>query len=464
MTTQPKPCIVIAAPHSGSGKTTLSCGLMASLARTHTVQAFKCGPDYIDPAYHAVATGRPSRNLDTWLMPHHAVRQTYSRAMVDADIAIIEGVMGLYDGYDALTEAGSTAEIAKLLGAPVILVIDVGKMARSAGAIALGCQQFDRDLTIGGVICNNVASDTHARWVREAIESIGIPVLGCVPRTPEITLPERHLGLHTAHEQTNPSALIEQIADVITQHIDLEHIWKIAQSASTLYVEPESLSIYPKATTKIAVARDKAFNFYYEDNIELLKRAGAEIVFFSPLIDSQLPSDIHGLYIGGGYPELYPEALSNNTSLLTQMQSMIEDGIPTYAECGGLMLLTEAFVDRQGQTYKLAGAISGTTTMSDKLNMGYRTITAQQDTLLLHAQETMRGHEFHYSKWDIDHTNPAYHITPRYNMQHTPEGYTHKHVLASYVHLHFASNPDLAMRFVTACNAWQPNKEGTISQ
>lgn len=449
------PRLVIAAPQSGSGKTTVSIGLMAGLTRTLCVQAFKCGPDYIDPAYHMLATGRPSRNLDTWLMSHDAVKQIWGRACGDADIAIIEGVMGLYDGYDALTERGSTAEIAKLLKTPVILVIDVSKMARSVAAIALGCQQYDSDLNICGVICNNVASDTHARWVREAIEAINIPVLGCIPRTSTIALPERHLGLYTAHEHDNQADLIQQIADVITQYVDLDRLLEIAKSAPIIGVDIPQQQDNKTERARIAIARDLAFNFYYEDNVELLIQSGAEVVFFSPLDDEQLPENINGLYIGGGYPELYAEQLSQNIGVLSEIRELIGQGLPTYAECGGLMLLTEAFVDEDGQAYPLVGAIAGQTQMNKKLTMGYRELVAQRDTLLLHQGETMRGHEFHYSIWTTEHTSPAYKIAPRYQKTHTLEGYTQDNLLASYIHLHFASQPIVAERFVKACQTWQ---------
>jgi len=453
---------MIAAPHSGSGKTTLSIGLMAGLARQRTVQAFKCGPDYIDPMYHAIATNRPSRNLDTWLLSHTDVKALWHRAIADADIAIGEGVMGLYDGYDALTEHGSTAEIAKLLKMPVILVIDVRAMARSAGAIALGCQQFDTDVVIGGVICNNVASDKHARWVREAIESVNIPVLGCLPKTPEIALPERHLGLHTAHEHANSVDLVQQIADVVAAHVDLDQLMTIAQSAPQLdtpSIVQKPLTI--QSHTRIAVAHDEAFSFYYQDNLDLLEQAGAEIVFFSPLRDQQLPDNVSGLYLGGGYPELYAETLAQNTNLLDDLRKHITQGLPTYAECGGLMMLTDAFIDDNGIAHPLAGIISGTTTMHQRLSMGYREITAQCDTLLLHQGETIRGHEFHYSRWDYDRDEvpSAYTISPRYTDKTVADGYAKDNVLASYVHLHFASNPKIAKRFVQACTSWQTQQK-----
>jgi cobyrinic acid a,c-diamide synthase len=328
-------------------------------------------------------------------------------------------------------------------------------MARSVAAIALGCQQYDSDIKIDGVICNNVASETHARWVREAIEAINIPVLGCIPRTPEIALPKRHLGLHTAHEHDNQTELIQQIADVVTQHVDMERVLEVAKSAPILEVDTARLSKSSKYIARIAVARDLAFNFYYEDILDLLRQSGAEVVFFSPLDAEKLPPNITGLYIGGGYPELYAQQLSQNIPLLSQVRKLIKQGLPTYAECGGLMLLTEAFIDEQGQSYPLIGVIQGQTRMSERLTMSYREVTAQQDTILLHSGETMRGHEFHYSKWETENNNSAYQVAPRYTDAHTVDGYSKDNVLASYIHLHFASQPIVAQRFVEACHAWQ---------
>jgi cobyrinic acid a,c-diamide synthase len=300
------PRLVIGAPASGSGKSTVSTGLMAALAREQIVQGFKVGPDYIDPGYHTAATNRPSRNLDTWMMPINEVKGTFARGVRGASIAVVEGVMGLFDGYDAATERGSTAEVAKLFHAPVILVLDVGKMARSAGALALGYRDFDPALNVAGVICNNVGSEKHARWVTQAVESIGLPVLGCLPRHDALAIPERHLGLHTAAERTaEVEAFLAHAADLVARHVDLVRVQAIAGRAPAMELHDTLPAPPERPLARIAVARDEGFCFYYEDNFDWLRSEGAELIFFSPIHDSALPEGVSGVYLGGGYPELY---------------------------------------------------------------------------------------------------------------------------------------------------------------
>lgn len=454
------PCIVISAPMSGSGKSTITTGLMAALAEDHIVQGFKVGPDYIDPGYHTLACKRVSRNLDTWMVSHERVKQSFAMASQDADIAVIEGVMGLYDGYDALSEDGSTAQVAKLVDAPVILVIDVGKMARSAGAIALGFQNFDPDLRFGGVICNNVASQNHATWVTQAVESIGIPVLGCIPRHENLHIPERHLGLHTAVErQAEIEAFLQSAAALILEHIDLEQIWSVAKQTTPIQADLPTviLSSEYSSTVKIAVARDEAFSFYYEDNFDYLRAAGVELIEFSPLHDKQLPTDIAGIYLGGGYPELYAAQFSENTSMLQALRQAIKSDMPLYAECGGLMILTEKIIDLHGESHPMLGILPGYTQMRERVRLGYREITAKQDTLLHKAGETVRGHEFHYSDW-INHEDcplNAYAVKSRRDEAERPAGITNGNLLASYIHLHFGSLPTIANRFVEQCMLWK---------
>jgi cobyrinic acid a,c-diamide synthase len=304
------PRLVIAAPASGCGKSTVATGLMVALSDDHVVQGFKVGPDYIDPMYHTAASGRASRNLDTWMVPQAQVKATFARATADADLAIIEGVMGLFDGYEAKTESGSTAEVAKLLRAPVILVLNVAKMARSAGAMALGYRDFDPELDVAGVICNNVGSDRHAQWVTEAVEAVGLPVLGCVPKTKTLRIPERHLGLYTAVERlAEVETFLGHAKGLMAQHVDLDRLWAIARRAAALEVGQDGILSHDRRSratvVRLAVARDEAFCFYYEDNLDLLRSAGAKMVFLSPLRDAALPEGTAGLYLGGGYPELY---------------------------------------------------------------------------------------------------------------------------------------------------------------
>ncbi|MEO1668816.1 MAG: cobyrinate a,c-diamide synthase [Chloroflexota bacterium] len=352
------PRIVIAAPSSGAGKTTIATGLMAALSKTMNVQGFKVGPDYIDPTYHTLATGRPARNLDSWMMPDDTLLQSFSWAAA-ADIAVIEGVMGLFDGAGA-GERGSTAEIAKRLGVPVIVVLDARAMSRSAGAIALGMRDFDPAVNVVGVICNRVGSERHAAWVRAAVESVGLPVLGCVPRHADIQVPERHLGLHLAAEQHQ---FIEKAGTWIEQHVDMNVVFKLANQA--LPLESVSLPIPAQpAHVRIAVAQDSAFAFYYADNFELLRQAGAELVSFSPVAGDALPANVSGVYLGGGYPELHAAAITANKRLREQLQAGADSGMPIYAECGGLMALAETLIDGDGVAHPMLGLLPGTVRVS----------------------------------------------------------------------------------------------------
>jgi cobyrinic acid a,c-diamide synthase len=450
------PRFVLAAPSSGSGKTTLATGLMSAFAERMTVQACKVGPDYIDPGYHTSATGRPSRNLDTWMIPPERVKELFLRSVVNADLCIIEGVMGLFDGYDGRTESGSTAEVAKLLSAPVVLVIDAGSMVRSAAAIALGFKTFDPQLNLAGVILNNVAGAAHAQWLTEAVQSVGLTVLGCVPRDQNLSVPERHLGLYMAGERTAATQkFIEAAKEVIRQNIDLSALESLARSAPEF--ESGVRSLLTSGDVRIGIARDEAFCFYYEDNFDLLREAGADLVFFSPLHDSSLPPNLSGLYLGGGYPELYAAQFMENVSMRTALKSAIESGVPTYAECGGLMSLAESYFDETGIEYPMLGVLPGSTRLTGKLKMGYREVVARESSPLLGKGQTARGHEFHYSEWirPKESNSFAYEIQSRTGGESQPEGFVKNNLLASYVHLHFASNPDLARNFINACQRWR---------
>jgi cobyrinic acid a,c-diamide synthase len=458
------PRLVIAAPASGSGKSTIATGLMTALARTHVVQGFKVGPDYIDPMYHTAATGRPSRNLDTWMVDSDQVRVTFGRTTRDADVAVIEGVMGLFDGHGAATESGSTAEVAKLLGAPVILVLDVGKMARSAGAMALGYRDYDPDLRVVGVICNRVGSERHAAWVTQAIEAVGLPVLGCLPKSPDLHIPERHLGLHTAVErQAEVEAFLDRAGAFVDQYIDLKAVWRAARRTTPIEVElPEQVTEGSSSpVVRLAVARDEAFCFYYEDNLDLLRAAGAEIVFFSPLRDEALPRGTAGIYLGGGYPELYGAQLAANGAMRKTICTAHAAGMPIYAECGGLMVLTQSLTGLDGTRHPMFGLLPGHSRMRERLTMGYRQVTALRDCLLLRQGQNTRGHEFHYSDW-VDHgpLPHAYEIAPRRGEQSRAEGVAQDNLLASYVHLHFGAHPNLATNLVETCARWQQAQAG----
>jgi len=453
------PRVLIAAPASGSGKSMVASGLMAAFSRRMNVQGFKVGPDYIDPMYHSAATGRPSRNLDTWMLPHEVVRQSYARASQGADLSITEGVMGLFDGYDSSPFNGSTAEVARLLRAPIILVIDCARMSGSVAAVAHGFHTFVDETRLGGVICNRVGSERHAEWLKEAIERIGLPVLGLIPRLPNLQIPERHLGLFTVAER--PAAVrdfLEKCADAMETHLDLHAIQSIAEKADPLDIVPVDSIPEGNSHVRLAVARDEAFCFYYEDNLDELRRCGAEIVPFSPLQDKRLPPDISGIYLGGGYPELYAAQLSANQSLCAEIRAARTKDMPIYAECGGLMYLTEGIHLPDGD-FPLVGILPNWCGMGSRLSMGYREVESLHAGLLGEAGLHLRGHEFHYSHWE----NPmqgqsVYKISPRNNGDSPRlDGFSQGNLHASYIHLHFGQNSHLTQNLVLACKSWQKN-------
>jgi len=458
--------LVIAAPTSGSGKTTVVAGLLRALRRRGlVVQPFKAGPDYIDPSYHTRAAGRPSRNLDTWMVPAASLGELYRRATERVDFAVIEGVMGLYDGRGG-GEEGSTAHLAKLLGVPVVVVIDVGKVSRTAGAIALGCQRFDPTVDVAGFILNGVASDNHRRWVGEAIEgATGLPVLGWLPRRDDLALPERHLGLIPTDESRIGEEFFDRLADQVEQSMDLDRVLalprrlSVANRTESRPPRTEVSSLFPAvplpARSAIGIAQDEAFNFYYPDNLDLLRAWGARLVPFSPLHDRTLPEEIDALYLGGGFPELFARDLAANQSLHDEIRRAAAAEMPIYAECGGLMYLSEGIVDFAEERHRMVGLVPVWSAMVRKrLTLGYRELQAREDTPILRRGETARGHEFHWSV--LEAPLPADHAA--YDVVAAPvpyEGFTRGNLLASYCHLHFGSNPRLAPNFVQAAAAWR---------
>ncbi len=444
--------LVIAGPTSGAGKTTVACALLAAFrARGLRVQPFKAGPDYIDPGYHERAAGLPSRTLDSFLLAPEVLRALFARAASRADLSVVEGMMGLFDGRDGLSEVGSTAQIAKLIEAPVIVVVDVSAAARSAGAIALGCARFDPALTIAGFVLNRVAGETHARWAREAIESAtGLPVLGAIPSAPELALPERHLGLVPTAERALPPSYLDRLAHLAEERLDVDRLWTIADRSWTPVAEPPQLSPEPSsARVRVAIARDEAFNFYYPDSLELLEARGVELVPFSPLRDRSLPQGMRGVYIGGGFPELFAAALADNRELQASLRAAGRD-LVVYAECGGLMYLGRTLTDLDGRLHEMVGLIpAGSVMTHDRLTLGYRTARALRASPLLVAGDEVRGHEFHWST--LVAPIPADAAAYRLAESGALEGYAAGCVLASYVHLHFASRQAMARRFVTSC-------------
>jgi cobyrinic acid a,c-diamide synthase len=455
------PRLIIAAPMSGSGKTTITAGLIAAfVARGLRVAPFKCGPDYVDPSYHALAAGRPCANLDAWMLPPDAMSGVLTRRTEGTDLALIEGVMGLFDGYAGDDDTGSTAHIARLTDTPVLLVLDVWAMARTAAALVAGLRDFDPRLRIAGVILNRVGSPRHATMVKNAIEgSTGLPVLGHLLHDEAITLPERHLGLVPTVEAGHWQSWLADVARRITEAVDLDRVLALAQRAPLLPAAPPLPTIAPisrVAAPVIAVADDEAFSFRYEDNLDLLWGAGATIASFSPLRDTALPPGTQAIYLCGGFPELYAAQLSANHTLLAAVLAAAAAGLPIYAECGGLMYLTEAVVDAAGNLFPMVGALPGRSIMTPRLALGYRTVRAITDSWLWRAGETLRGHEFHYSIWeDVQDVLPRlYELQPdALRPELRAEGAHFNNILASYIHLHFLAKPELAARFVAAARA-----------
>jgi cobyrinic acid a,c-diamide synthase len=445
--------IVIAGTGSGAGKTTVTIGLMAALKRKgRTVQGFKCGPDYIDPTYHTAVTGRASRNLDSYMLSHETVKEIFARGSEGADISIIEGVMGMYDGKEATSDKGSTAEISILTGSPVLLVVNCQSMARSAAAIVKGFQMLNPEARIVGVIANKVGSEGHHKIVKAAIEQeCGIPIVGYLKRENELEIPERHLGLVPSVERGELTPLFERLADLITETIDLELIWELAK-AEPLHAEPKLFA--PTGLSErvtIAVAKDPAFHFYYPENLELLQAYGAKLRFFSPLAGDCVPEEADGLYIGGGFPEEFASELSQNQKVLASFRSAISAGLPTLAECGGYMFLTETLVTTEGNSYPMVGLIPGKVTMQKKLAaLGYREVRGTEDNFLISPDELARGHEFHYSTYATDADLP--HAYETKGLRGTKqEGYARGNLVAGYTHLHFASNIELVKRWIDRC-------------
>jgi len=455
--------LVIAAPSSGCGKTTVTLALMAALRRRGlAVAPFKVGPDFIDPGHHALVCGRPSYNLDGWMCGEAGVRETFSRGCSKADLAVVEGVMGLFDGAAGDSDAGSTAETARWLGGRVVLVVDARSQARSAAALVQGFSLFDPHLEFAGVIFNRVGSRRHEEFLRDALASVpGLPpLLGCLSRETELALPERHLGLVTAGDTVPDDDFYRRLADWLETGVDVERLLgkigqRVGQGGQVLTGDPivNSQDLTPRVC--IAVARDEAFCFCYPENLERLQAAGAELAFFSPLRDTALPSGAEGLYLPGGYPELHAARLAANRELLADIRDFAAADRPVYAECGGLIYLSKG-VD--GADF--AGLFPARARMLPRRKaLGYREVVFARDTILGPAGTTARGHEFHYSELEMPET-----VTRVYRMSRADavplgsEGFASGSILASYVHFHFGSNPQVAANFVENCRKYRPAK------
>jgi cobyrinic acid a,c-diamide synthase len=448
---------MVAGTGSGVGKTTVSTGLMAAMARHGLkVQGFKVGPDYIDPSYHTEVTNRSSRNLDSYLLTDRKILECFLRASADADISIVEGVMGLYDGLNGTSDVGSTASVAKLLNAPVLLVVDAWSSARSVAASVLGFSSLDRKVNLAGVILNRVAGEKHVEWCTQAIKKYAkVPVVGWLPKSEKIQLPERHLGLIPyTEERPKVEGAVGALAEFIEKCIDLEMVKKLARSAPLLtHSKIIESAKTPGARVRVGLAVDEAFSFYYADAIDLLKQQGAEIVLFSPIHDSSVPDGLNGMYIGGGFPEEFSTQLEMNEPMRRSVRARIEGGIPTYAECGGMMYLTRLIRDFQGSSRSMVGVLEADTVMTRKLTLGYMLARAVRDSLISGTGDSLRGHEYHFSEISCvpNDASFAFEMTRGNGISNRSEGWTVHNLLACYSHTHFCSRPKTVSRFLDGC-------------
>jgi len=467
--------LVIAGDRSGAGKTTVTMALLSTLRSRQTpVQAFKVGPDYIDPMFHRAITGRPAYNLDPVLTSEGYVQRCFQQHSATVPYAVVEGVMGLFDGAGG-TDYASTAHVARLLGCPVVLVVDCARLSRSLAAIVHGYCTLDPAVKIVGVVLNRVGSDRHLAMLQAALSSIHLPVLGILRRDDAVTLPDRHLGLVPTDELPDLPARFRHLAALGQRCFDWPQLERLFQSATSsppmpLTDEAASESEADWCSVRIGIARDRAFNFYYEDNLAILTRLGAERVPFSPLADTKLPSDLAGIVLGGGFPEQFAAALSDNVALRTAIARKIAAGLPVYAECGGLMYLCRDLVDFDGQQWPLVGALPATTTMTGKLTLGYRRFTAQRASTVIKSGQQGWGHEFHRSAIAPRSPSPLYALSAYPLLDEPPspaveEGWTRSGVHASYVHLHWGDRPEIPQRFLVQCDRWRKTrKAATVRQ
>ena len=447
------PRLVVAGVSSGAGKTTAVIALTQALqARGLDVATFKCGPAFLDPTYHARATGTPSHTLDGWMMGREAVCETFARAAAGADVAIVEGVMGLFDGASAESEEGSTAQIAKWLDAPVLLVVDASGMARTFVALVLGLARFDPELRVAGAIANRVGSRSHLELLRRSAGG-EVTVLGALPERGDLSFRERHLGLVTATETVVPGELLHAWGALAAEWCDLDAVVTCARAAPGLSIGIEPAHRTGKPRCRIAVARDEAFHFYYPDNLRRLEASGADLVPFSPLADSALPAKTDGVYVGGGYPELFAGPLSKNLALCAALRRFAAAGGPVYAECGGLMFLAQAIRTADGREHPMVGLVPGVAVMGEKIQaLGYVEVETTRRSILGEAGLRFRGHQFRYSRLEgAQGADLSYRVRRRRGNLLEAEGYGGRNVLASYVHAHWASNPQVADGFVAAC-------------
>lgn len=418
----------------------------------YTVQGFKVGPDYIDPSYHSYVTNRHSRNLDPWLMGNNGLLQSFHEASRDADFAVIEGVMGLFDGLSGSSNFASTAHIAKLLKSPIVLVIDAAKAARSVAAVALGFMKFDLSIKLAGVILNNVAGEKHAKYCTDALKQTKIRVLGTIKRNKDVKLQERYLGLVPTSERKDMLDKVTSVVSYMKEQIDIDKIISIANNAPKLQIKTKNIS--KKIDTTIAVALDESFNFYYADNLDILRSFGAELKFFSPVNEKHIPN-ADGLYIGGGFPEVIADKLEKNSSMLKSIRKIAMDGMPIYAECGGLMYLTRSITKFEGKKYKMVNLFDADTIMNKKLVLNYTEAKVVNSCVVANTGKTIRGHEFHYSRIEnaSNDSRFGYQLSKGVGINGCNDGFIEYNTLASYMHMHFA-NRNLVENLLVACKKY----------
>ena len=474
------PRVVIAGDRSSAGKTTVCIGLLSALrARGLEVQGFKVGLDYIDPGFHTLVSGRPSRNLDGFLMSPDRVKEIFLRGCVGADIAVIEGVRGLYEGLNYSDDIGSTAQIAKILHCPVILVVDAGSITRSAAAIVNGYKSFDPKVQISGVILNNIGSERHGEKAERAVEEYsGVKVIGKIPRKNDLGISMRHLGLITASECENRrddfDSVLDKIKTSVEENVDMKRFFAIAKSACALK-KPETEIFHARSgrseesKVRIAVAFDEAFNFYYQDTLDLLTLEGAELTYFSPIRDKKLPGGVDAVYIGGGFPEIYAEELSSNTQMLDAVKDFYDGYGIIYAECGGLMYLLEQLEYKpleglpgrgaeshgEGGSFKMCGVIKGEVRFGEKRVVNYVEGEFLEDCILGKKGGRFKGHEFHHSEIQLENQSNvdfAYKMLRGEGIKDGMDGIITKNCLASFAHLHAASYTKFAENFVRSAS------------
>jgi len=454
------PRVVVAGTNSGVGKTSVALALVSALQkRGLAVQTFKVGPDYLDPTYLELASGRPCYNLDGWMAGQDYVRSLFADRASSADVAVIEGVMGLFDGSDPVGSEGSTAEIASWLEAPVLLVVDVHGMARSLAAVVKGYTEFDSRVKIAGVVANRCGSERHGYWLGETLKAFGLPLpVAAPPRGAFPNLPSRHLGLVTADRSNLTQAILEELGAALERHGSVDEILRIARDAPPVDAyQPGPPRPMPTKRMRLGLAYDQAFHFYYNDNLDALESRGCELVRFSPIEDARLPEELNAVYFGGGYPEEYAQGLSENTSMLESVRRFASSGKTIYAECGGLMYLAQGIQSVDGASYELAGVMPGRTRMLTRLkSLGYVEVTLTRDSLFGTRGDVLRGHEFHYSELTGDPSqeegwDAVYSLRRMRSDVPAAEGFQKGRTVASYVHMHFASRPGAVEHFVSVC-------------